>query len=408
LPTTVDHSIHAPLYDATFRWTYGAHFTMMIGVSLMFRYADFVTAVNGNEMQLGLIAGIGLIGSIFIRVLQALGIDRYGVRGIWLGSLILAICAVLAHTFVTRVDSPLIYLLSIGYRTGIAGAFGASIAYISNRVAESRMAEAVGTLGSAGFLAQMIGSLLVDQLIGGKGKKLPTDLHIMFYVVATALAASWFCGLMATSSSKIRRDDDEAPQPHEPISTLLKRHASFPLLVMGIIMGWGLGFPTVFVAKYAEALSITKTATFFTTYSASAFISRMLTRKFPQYYGERRMILLAMCSMVIGMLLFNIVSTGWLFVVPALFLGNAHAWLFPSIVTGGSRRFPAAARGLGTSLMLGVFDLGGLIGSTLSGTILARVGQFDLPAYPTLFATIATVFTLTTVWFLSCREPTSR
>ncbi|MEO8493592.1 MAG: hypothetical protein ABI614_00870, partial [Planctomycetota bacterium] len=66
-----------------------------------------------------------------------------------------------------------------------------------------------------------------------------------------------------------------------------------------------------------------------------------------------------------------------------------HALLFPSVVAAGSTRFPERYRGLGTTLMLAMFDIGSLIGAPLVGGILSGSRLVGLPAYTMMFGTVS-------------------
>ena len=53
-------------YGAPFWFTYLANASLMVAVSLLFRYADFVEFLGGSELQLGLIVGAGMVGALAI------------------------------------------------------------------------------------------------------------------------------------------------------------------------------------------------------------------------------------------------------------------------------------------------------------------------------------------------------
>ena len=57
-------------YGPRFWATYLANIGLMVAVSLLFRYADFVAAMGGSEEQLGVITGIGMLGAISARCFQ--------------------------------------------------------------------------------------------------------------------------------------------------------------------------------------------------------------------------------------------------------------------------------------------------------------------------------------------------
>ncbi|MGC4001990.1 MAG: hypothetical protein QM811_02110 [Pirellulales bacterium] len=56
---------------------------------------------------------------------------------------------------------------------------------------------------------------------------------------------------------------------------------------------------------------------------------------------------------------------------------------------------------MGTSLMLGMMDLGGLFGAPLVGATVTLAGRIGWPPFPTMFTAVAAIFTLTTAWYLA-------
>src|SRR5687767_8087711 len=75
---------HDSGYGREFWFAYLSNAATMVALSMLVRYADFVTYLEGTEFQLGLIVGIGAVGSLFMRLVQGVGMDRHGARGIWL------------------------------------------------------------------------------------------------------------------------------------------------------------------------------------------------------------------------------------------------------------------------------------------------------------------------------------
>jgi MFS family permease len=175
---------------------------------------------------------------------------------------------------------------------------------------------------------------------------------------------------------------------------LLRRYHPGAVLIVGVAMGAGLSLPGIFVRPFAAQLGIPGIALFFTIYPCTAFAVRMATRRWSRRYGVRPMILAGVGSLSLGMLAFLLVGTAWHLAAPAVLIGIAHALLFPNVVASGSGSFPARYRGLGTTLVLGMFDIGNLFGAPLVGGILKAATTAGIPAYPTMFATIAGVLAL--------------
>lgn len=388
-----DEATGSGAYTGPFWLTYGANCALMMAISLLFRYADFVKFLGGGELLLGWIVGLGMVGSLAMRLVQGVGIDLYGVRRIWICSVLGFIIACLGHLFVESATSPAIFLLRVLYNSSVAGFFGASITFISRRAPLNRMAEIVGTLGTSGFVGMVTGTLLGD-LLFGPGAPTATELQRMFQVAAGLACVSLALSLLATRGQvrPVRRK-----QP--PMLWLLRRYHPGPILATGVAMGFGLGLPTIFLRPYTESLGIERMAVFFGVYTGFAFAARMATRQWPSLIGVRPMILIGLTSLVISVVLYLPVRTEWHLIAPAVFLGGAHALLFPAVVAGGSASFPTRYRGLGTTLILSMLDIGTLFGYPLVGGVLYLAQRGGLPKYPTMFLAVATLLAIVSAYY---------
>ena len=364
---------------------------MLAGVALLFRYADFVTFLGGNELHLGWVVGVGMVGSLAVRLMLGTGIDRYGPRLIWIGSLVLFAVCCFAHLWIDSHGGPAIYLVRIGLSSSTAGIFGASLTFISTRAPIKRMAEMIGMLGTSGFVGIVAGTQLGDWLAdsGSIGRH---QLDAMFLSAAgfalSAVAFAW----MATRG---------VPRPlsrrRPPVVGLVKRYNPGTVLLVGAAVGAGLALPATFLRAYAAELGIARIGLFFAVYAPTAIITRLLTRRLPERLGLTRMILVGLVMLVISQFLFLTVTTQWDWAVPAVGYGIAHAILFPTTVAAGCRAFPDRYRGLGTTLMLAAFDAGQMVGAPLAGVVIHTSGLLGLPGYPVMFVTVATAFALVAV-----------
>jgi hypothetical protein len=68
-------------YGRAFWLAYASNLLMTIAVALLFRYADFVMLLGGTEFHLGWIVGVGMVGSLVVRLALGSCIDRYGTIG---------------------------------------------------------------------------------------------------------------------------------------------------------------------------------------------------------------------------------------------------------------------------------------------------------------------------------------
>ena len=398
LIVTQPSSQEGATYDLAFWLTYVANLSIMIGHSLLFRYADVVFFLGGSELVLGSIVGVGMVGSLLMRVAQGVGIDRYGPRRMWVLSGLLFIASCLGHLLLSRADGPLIFLLRIGYACAIAGFFGASITFISARAPVTRIAEVVGMLGTSGFLAMVLGTWLGDLMLGG-GPMTAYHLRLMFCVCAGLGAINVILALFATW-----HDDFQPRSRHAPAWRLLRRYHPGAVLLVSAATGFGIGLPGTFLRPYAESMDIPGIALFFAVYCPTAFAARFLSRRLPARIGNRRVMHLGLASLVLAMLLFTVATNQWLLCLPAIALGIAHALLFPSLIAAGTAAFPPRNRGLATTLVLAFFDLGTLIGSPIAGGIVSYAGLIGLPPFAAMFVSVAAAIGLSAVIYGLSRE----
>ncbi len=366
------------IYDRHFWFSYAANFFMVAAVSLLFRYSDFVDKLGGNEQHLGWIVGVGMIGSLSMRVFQGSGIDRYGPRIVWVLALVGFIASCVAHHFLTRVDSPAIYFWRMVLQTSVAGVYGASIAYVSGRAPIERLAEVVGTLGTSGFLGMQFGTVLSDVL----AHQVP--LEAMFHGSALLGVGSLTCALLGGGDAVRHPQHRRLPTLH-----VLRKYHPGPLLLVAVVMGVGLNLPTVFVRPFAASLGVGAISWFFTVYTATAFGTRMALRRVVDRYGSRNMALVGLACLITGIAGFVPISASWHFILPALLIGAAHAMLFPAATAGVCLAFPARYRGLATTLNMAMFDFGALVGAPLCGALLGFSAKRGWDAYPSAFALVA-------------------
>jgi MFS family permease len=396
-------------YGQLFWLAYLSNALLLVAVALLYRYADFVTLLGGSEYHLGWIVGIGIVGSLVTRLLLGAWIDRHGTRPLWIASALLFAATCFAHLAVASHTGVAIYLLRISYCCAVAGANGASMTFISKCGPKERLAELVGMLGTAGFLGAVIGTLLGDFLLGSV--TVARGPVVMMFVIAGLLGlGSLPLAWAATRKERRPRPSGEraggVPCPAKarsngafPMFSLLRRHNPGMVLVVSVAMGMGLGLPPTFLRTHATDLGIPRIGLFFLVYAVAALITRVLTRRWCERFGARRIILLGMASMAASLLLLLPVRHEWEMMLPAVLFGCAQALLFPSVVAAGSVRFPLENRGFATILILAASDLGLLIGSPTAGAVIRYAPLAHLKPYPTLYITMAALVAAVGAWY---------
>lgn len=370
---------------------------MLVSISLLFRYADFVQSIGGDERDLGWIVGLGTVSAVLFRIYQGTAIDRFGPMLVWVLSLAGLIVSNLLHIGIDDVDGWQVYAIRLLMNLCIAGVFGSWLSFVSLRVPEHKVAEVIGVVGSSGFVGMAIGPVLGDWIFGA-GSTIEVKVDMMFYVSAALLCASLVGAISAGFLDSVeRKANGVSPHrnPHQRsgpgIWQLLQKHHPGFLLVVAGVMGMSISIPGTFLRPFAAQLDIEQIKYFFLVYNIVAFGSRVMMRRAPEILGLRNAILLGLFFMALSMVLYSVVDSTAMLVVPAIAGGLAHSFLFPSVVAGGTAFFPKENRGLATSLVLAMYDIGVLVGSPLVGISVTSTRGMNLPEYPLTFCLVSVI-----------------
>ena len=381
------------LYDRSFWLAHAANTLVAVAAGLNYRYADFVTYLGGSELHLGWIVGVGMVGSVLVRVGFGPGIDRHGPRGVWMLALALLAASSAAHLLITRYDGVGIYLARIAFCTALAGVWIASTTFVASRGPAARIAELIGILGTSGFLGMMIGTQLGDWLCADlNGRRDPVDR--LFIASALLAVAAMPCVLLATrEKAPIRRRRTGA------LWAAVKQYQRKAALVLGVSAGAAIALPATFLRTYAAELGIRRIGTFFTICAVVALASRLGARRVPERLGLARMIVMGFVLLAVGQFLYLPVRSEWHLLLPGAVVGLAQAILFPTIVAESSVPYPAQYRGVAMTLILAAFDVGQMVGAPIAGAILHASQALGLPGYPALFVVTAAMLLVTASFY---------
>jgi MFS family permease len=165
------------------------------------------------------------------------------------------------------------------------------------------------------------------------------------------------------------------PKSPSPIALrLMFRHWPGTVVLAAMTMGLGVTATQTFLTRYATSKQIEGIGLFFTGYSISAFVFRLLVQNWSRTIGRHWMLFRGLLGHTAGHLLLATVNEGWHFILPSIICGFGHALLFPAVVSLGSGAFPKESRGAGTAIILGFADFGSLVYAPLLGRVSDQFG----------------------------------
>jgi MFS family permease len=350
----------------------------------MAHYGRWISALGGDIETVGWIMGTGALASLVLRPWCGQWIDRIGARNMWLLGYLIFGTASLGNLMLSGLNN-WIYLWRGLLAIGAAFVFSSSLAYITQTAPASRRTEAIGSLGVAGFIGIMTGPLIGDLLLGDNHTV--ARFHILFIGGAAALVipALLLLGLKIPPKN---------PEHHVSIRLKdfvrdVRRFWPGSIVYVQLVFGLCMTVPFVFFTKYVDEIelsipSLSVVGLFFVCYAGWGLTVRILSRKIPDRWGRRKMLLFGAIVMASGQFTYLLVDKGhaWFVIVPALITGMGHALMFHTSTSLFVQTFPERSRGVGSAFALMIVDTGMIGGAPAIGWIAGRFG------YNTMFVTV--------------------
>ncbi len=376
------------IYTGAFWMAYAANMMLVAANTMSYRFADFVKFLGRSEETTGWIVNLGLIGALLSRLVLGAAMDRFVIGRVWGAG---ALCFTTGSLLFLTIEEvgPTIILARFLFALGLAVMFVGSNAHIQLKVPHHRRTEAIGSLGSSGFVGMIAGAQLETLL--RRWIVDPENFFHTLFLIAAFVGVAYLILVW-----RLTRDDHyETPDVTPLAPTLLRRYWPGPVMLVALLMGMGFSVTTVFLTRYAQQLGAESGfRLFFSSYAVAAFSFRILSRTWSRWLGRNRMILIGLSGQVAAYLLLIPITRGWQFIPAGLATGFAHALLFPSVVSLGAGTYPEQYRGTGTTVILGCMELGTFLCSPLFGVLILKTGF--LAMY--LTATTATVVLMVVYW----------
>jgi MFS family permease len=309
----------------------------------------------------------GVTAALFARFALGQVIDRYGTRALWTVSTLLfaAGCVLmLANDKLTWT----IFAARVIYAVGLAGMVTCSMVHIQNHAPPYMRTEIIATLGTSGFVGMIVGTQLGDLMF----RMLPAGRpqFLTLFGTAAGLGLVYFLIVLVITRGAAHERPHETPAAHR----LFLRYWPGNVMIVATMLGMGFTVSTVFLTRFATEHRLGGIGTFFTFFSGSAFLFRILSRRWSRQYGRHRLILVGLGAQCAGFLLLPLVTRQWHFCLPAMAIGMGHALLFPCVVSLGTGAFPREYRGTGTTIVLGFTEVGAALTAPILGWTIDHYG----------------------------------
>jgi MFS family permease len=363
------------LYDRNFAFAFLSQIGFVFANTvLMAHYARWIYFLGGEIDAAGRITGTAFVAGLLLRPWIGQWIDRFGARAIWLTGYAIFAVGSLSNLWLHELG-PAIYLCRTLLVVGAAFSFSCSLTYVAHLAPPHRRAEAIGTLGVAGFAGIIFGPFLGELMLSAERTR--GEFEMMFLAAVGLLIVPAILLLM------LRRPDSEARQSSLRLTEFLRtarRYWPGTIVLVQASFGLCMTVPFVFLTKYVDDAGLqdngfSKVTLFYVCYAAWGLTLRVLLRRIPERLGRRKMCLAGTVVMSCGMLSFVLVDADHAgrIIIPALLCGSGHSLMYHTCTSLFLESFPSEVRGAGSALSWIAMDLGMIAGAQILGEVAFHV-----------------------------------
>ena len=334
--------------------------------------------LQGNTTQAGILVAVFYVAAILIRPIAGKWIETYGIKKIFLVSLIIYLVAAFMYFFTTTLISltvlRFIHGIGFGMVTTSTGTIVASI------IPNGRKGEGMGYYGLMMNISMALGPFVGLLAITQWGSS------VMFIVSAVSVVIGTITGFLISLPKGEIKVATEKPVKHKGLKMKdLIELSALPISLVSFFFALVYASIVSFVSVYAKELQLTEIASyFFIVYVIALLISRPFTGKWFDQYGANIIMIPSIISFALGMFLLSQAEGAFLFLLSAAFIGLGWGTIFPSAQTIAIQVAPPERKSVATATFLSTMDSGIGIGSVIVGIVGAQLGYSSLYFYSSI------------------------
>lgn len=370
-------SSSAPSTKSSIWFVLIAVFIDMVGVGIAIPVLPVLIGdyTQSRELQaywnMGLSVAYGGMQFLCAPLMGALS-DRFGRRPV----LIAAIVGLGLHYAIIAVAPSLTIMLLARLVGGTTGAsFSVANAYLADITRPEDRARNFGLVGATFGLGFIVGPMM-GGLLGG------IDLHLPFYVAAAISLVNAIYGYFVVPESLPRERRTKfslaKANPFRALAALLQHHtvgslvlvyAFFFIAHMTMIQSWVLAMHFRFNWGPFENGMLLFCVGLMSTIVQGGLLGRLV-----KYFGEERLVLLAVGGNVVVQTLYGLAPEGWM-MFPILALSFFTFTAGPSIQAVVSKSTPPTEQGVTLGAMQSIAALAAVLGPAIGNSLLAQVAE---------------------------------
>lgn len=340
-----------------------------------------ISEYDASSSMAGLTVGIFVIAALLARFFAGKYLDRIGRKRALICSLAVFVIAMILHFWVNSIAFlfiiRFIHGATHGFLTTAAGAIAADL------IPDDRRGEGTGYYATSMNLAMAIGPFLGIYISGHANFK-------MIILVGSIIAIIGFISTLFIQVAKIEQIEDPFNKTSRfRISDYIEPKA-MPISMILFIVTLAYSSLLSFLSLYAEEIGLVEVSSFFfIVYAATLLVSRPITGKWFDKYGENRVIYPLLICLSLGLFLLSQAQNSLFFLLSGALIGLGYGTVQSNFQAIAIKQSPANRKALATSTFFIMLDLGSGFGPYLLGILVGMM------SFRNLYATMA-------VWVILC------
>ncbi|MBU3105111.1 MFS transporter [Clostridium gasigenes] len=335
----------------------------------------FIKEIGGSESQVGFIIGVFTISAVIVRPIVGGLMDKYGRRVFIISGLIFFAITMYFYDFVTVI----IFLVILRILHGISWALATTSigTAIIDVIPKSRRGEGMGWYGLSMTLGMALGPIL------GLWVAKSFSFHYLF-LLCTALALIAFILAFFTKIPVIKHT-------HKNTISFFEKDL-LPIAIVTFFLSITFGGITTFLPLFAAKIQV-NAGTFFLVYALTLTVTRPITGKISDKYGEDVIIIPALFILIVALLVLTFTKGIVGLVITAILYGIGFGSAQPALQVAIIRLAKPEKIGVANATFFTAFDLGIGLGSISLGFVSQLMG------YQALFIVCAVSALISLVYF---------
>ena len=354
----------ALLYTRPFVLCALANFAQAVSFSLFLHFPGFLKELGAGESQIGVLVALTALSAVALGPFFGRLMDWYERRPIIVSGNLLNV-GVVGFYLLFQTLSPALYLVRLLHGVAETMLYSALFTYAADIVPPSRTAQGLGLFGVSAMLAITVGGVLGDVVLVWGGY--PALFLTSFGCALVGLG-------LALPLAESRRVSAQATEPPRAFRATLCQPNLAPLWLVTWMFFFAQAGVFAFLKTYVMATGFGTLGAFFTVYTLTAIIQRLVWGWVPDRFGLTRVLGPALLAFVVGLLLLSMAGSAWEVWIAGFFCGMGHGYAFPILLGLVNRRARVTERSTAMAIYTTIDDGAVFIAGPVLGLLIEAMG----------------------------------